>query len=103
MKKRIILISLLLTTSCNDTSKPILHYETWMPDLQPMISINNSVGAITTYGYNYWYAYHKIGIPYTPPVIPESQYVTTPIPQTQLQHQQYKAINSKLGTYYERP
>ena len=56
-----------------------------------MISMNNSVGAIVGY---------HMSLPYELPVTP--QYIITPIPQTQLQYQQYKAINSKLGRYYEQ-
>ena len=91
MKKYLCIICLLLV-GCS-TNK-IASYElgtTFYPNLRPMVSINNSVGAIVGY---------QMGLPHKLPVMP--QYIITPIPQTQMQYQQYKKANSKLEKYYEQ-
>ena len=91
MKKYLCVICLLLA-GCSATNKTASYKfnTTFYPNLHPMISMNNSVGAIVGY---------QMSLPHELPVIP--QYITTPIPQTQIQYQQYKKINSKLGKYYE--
>ena len=91
MKKYLCIICLLLA-GCSTTNKraSCKFNTTFYPNLHPMISINNSVDAIVGY---------HMSLTYELPVIP--QYIVTPIPQTQIQYQQYKTINNKLGKYYE--
>lgn len=88
MKKRLlilvilILLSGILPSGCNTTN----NYNP-LPDkhLRDYIKIENMIGCTIKYNNNCLMSPYRI----------------TPIPLTQLQYQQYKMINSKLGKYYE--
>lgn len=84
----LIIVIILTICGCSNTSnsKTTLFH----PNLQPIIEINSSIGAIGRYNYN------RLNSLST--TIPN---ITTSIPQTQIEYQQYKVINNKLGKYYE--
>ena len=69
----------MLLTGCTSIRKSAPHkFNTvFYPDLQPMITMNNSIGAISTYNYNYLCSR----------IIP-----TIPIPKTRFEYQQLKKL-----------